>query len=137
MLSALTSANRQTLDAQRRSIDAIAEFQIVGWRQRLEYFEQMASDRHLAHRIGDLAILDPEAGCAAAVVAGHAVDAGADQVADVKSLFDVGYQFGRCRLAGFEMEIVRSRRRRRRYAAMGMAGRDQIEFARGRAIQQP
>ena len=35
------------------------------------------------------------------------------------------------------MQIVRSRRRRRRDAAMGVAGRDQPEFARGRAIQQP
>src|SRR5258705_7484091 len=112
MLSALTSANRQTLDAQRGSVDAIAKFQIVGWRQRLEYFEKMACDRHLAHRIGDLAILDPEAGCAAAVVAGHAVDAGADQVADVKSGPDVGHQFGGRGFARLEMQVIRSRRGR-------------------------
>src|ERR1044071_6492780 len=74
------SAKRQALDAQRRRVDAVAEFQIVGGNQRFEHRQQMARDRHLAHGIGNLAILDPEAGGAAAVIAGDAVDAGADQV---------------------------------------------------------
>src|SRR5471030_1141825 len=78
-LSALASAKRQSLDPHRRRIDAVTKFQIVGRHHRFEYFEQMARDRHLAHRIGDLAVLDPETGGAAAVVAGHAVDAGTDQ----------------------------------------------------------
>src|SRR5450432_1900470 len=76
--SALASANRQPLDAQRRCIDAVTEFQIVGGCQRLEHFDEMPGDRYLAHRIGDLAVLDPEPGGAAAVIAGDAVDAGAD-----------------------------------------------------------
>src|SRR5882757_2062288 len=80
------SAKRQALDAHRRRIDAIAEFQIVGGRQRFEHRQQVPRDRHLAYGIGDLAVLDPESGCAAAVVAGHAIDAGADQVGDVKAL---------------------------------------------------
>src|SRR5258708_4903439 len=50
---ALTSANRQSLDAQRRRIDAVTEFQIVGRGERFEHFDQVASDRHLAHCIGD------------------------------------------------------------------------------------
>ena len=45
-----------------------------------EHVDQMSGDRHLADRIGELAVLDPEAGGAAAVVAGHHVDAHADQV---------------------------------------------------------
>src|SRR3954463_2143144 len=71
---ASTSAKRQTLDAHRRRIDAVAELEIVRRLHRLEYLEQMAGDRHLAHGISELAVLDPEAGGAAAVVASHAVD---------------------------------------------------------------
>src|SRR3981189_697941 len=55
---ALASANRQSLDAQRRCIDAVTEFQIVGGCQRLEHLDQVPRDRHLAHGIGDLAVLD-------------------------------------------------------------------------------
>src|ERR1044072_1464331 len=94
-MSASASANRQSLDAQRRCIDAVAEFQIVGGNQRFEHLEQMSGNRHFAHRIGDLAVLDPEPGRAAAVVAGNAVDAGADQIGDVETLFDIGDQFSR------------------------------------------
>src|ERR1700739_4970705 len=56
------SAKRQSLDAQCRGVDAVAELKVVGRNHRLENLEQMARDRHLAHRIGDLAVLDPEAG---------------------------------------------------------------------------
>src|SRR5882672_7766383 len=59
--SVSASAKRQALDAQRRRVDAVAEFQIVGRRQRFEDRQQMTRDRHLAHGIGDLAVLDPEA----------------------------------------------------------------------------
>src|SRR5581483_8991671 len=85
-----TSAKRQSLDAHGRRVDAVAKLQIVGGDQRLEHLQQMAGDRHLADGIGDLAVLDPEAGGAAAVVAGDAVDDGADQVGDIKALLDVG-----------------------------------------------
>src|SRR5258708_11621011 len=108
----LASAKRQSLDAYRRRIDAVAEFQIVGGDHRLEDLEQMALDRHLAHGIGELAVLDPEAGGAAAVIAGDAADAGADQIGDVKALLDVAHPLGRRRLACFEMQIVASRRGR-------------------------
>src|SRR4051794_26724457 len=101
--SVSASAKRQSLDAHGRRIDAVAEFQIVGRRHRLEYRQQVAGDRHLAHRIGDLAVLDPEAGGAAAVVAGDTVYAGADQVGDVEALLDVGDQFRRRRLTRLQM----------------------------------
>src|SRR3954468_14842287 len=55
-ISVLASANRQPLDAQRRRVDAVAEFQIAGRRERAEHLEQMSGDRHLAYRIGDLAV---------------------------------------------------------------------------------
>ena len=122
----------------RRRIGAVAEFEIVGRRQRAEHVEQMAGDGDLAHRIGALAVLDPEAGGAAAVVAGHHVDAHADQVGDVEAVGDVGDQLlgaracpaSRCRLVG-------ARRRRRGHAALGVAGGDEAELARGRAVEQP
>src|SRR5438876_11777746 len=103
----LASAKRQSLDAHRRRVDAVAEFQNVGGLHRLEDLEQVSRDRHLAHRMGDLAVLDPEAGRAAAVVAGDAVDAGADQIGDVEALLDVAHQLGRRGFAGFEMQVVR------------------------------
>src|ERR1700752_3127752 len=62
-----TSAKGQPFDAQRRRVDAVAEFQVIGRRQRLEHVEQMARDGHFADGIGELAVLDPEAGSAAAV----------------------------------------------------------------------
>src|SRR3954468_6137051 len=106
ILSAVSaSAKRQALDAQRRRVDAVAEFQIVGRDERLEHRQQVSGDRHLAHGVGDLAVLDPEAGGAAAVIAGHAIDAGADQVGDVKALLDVGDQLFRRHRAGFEVQI--------------------------------
>src|SRR5437762_1762184 len=43
----------------------------------------------------------------------------------------------RRQLAGFEVQMIRSGRRRGRDAAMGMSARDQAEFARGGAIEQP
>src|SRR6202035_2903516 len=60
--------NGQPLQAQRGRIGAIAELEVVGGRQRAEHVDEIARDGHLAHRIGTLPILDPEAGCAAAIV---------------------------------------------------------------------
>src|SRR5215831_17469134 len=97
----------------------------------------MSRDRDLAHWIGDLAIFDPETGGAAAIVAGDAVDAGADQIGDVEALLDVRHQLGRRYGAGFEMQIIRAWRWRRGNAAMGMAGRRQSELPRGCRIEQP
>src|SRR5579871_5366509 len=79
LLPASPSAKGQSLDPQRRRVDAIAKHEIVRRHQRLEDVEQVTGDRHFADGVGDLAVLDPEAGGAAAVVAGHAVDARADQ----------------------------------------------------------
>src|SRR5260370_4037529 len=97
--SASASAKRQSFDTHRRRVDAITERQIVGRDHRFEYLEQVACERHLADRIGDPAVLNPEAGCAAAVIAGDAIDAGADQIGDIEPLGDVGDQFLRRYLA--------------------------------------
>src|SRR5215510_2481374 len=74
-VSASVTGNGETLHAHGRCIGAVAELEIVGRRQGAEHVEQMARDGDFAHRIGELATLDPEAGSAAAVVAGHQVHA--------------------------------------------------------------
>src|SRR4029077_18958735 len=135
--SELAPAKRQSFDSQRRRIDAIAKLQIVGWHQRLEDIEKVTCDRHLAHGVGDLAVLDPEAGGAAAVVTRHAVDAGADEVGDIEALANVGDQFGRRVFTGFKMKIIGAWRRRGGYATVGVTGRDHSELGGGCKIQQP
>src|SRR5690242_1770278 len=67
------SAKGQSLDPHGWCIDAITELQVVGGHHRLEHVQQMRGDRHLADGVGDLAVLDPETRCAAAVVAGDAI----------------------------------------------------------------
>src|SRR5215470_4839200 len=131
------SPNRQSLDAHGGRVDAVAELQIVGNGHRLEHLEQVTCDGQLAHRIRNLAILDPEARGATAIVTGHGVDAGADEVRDIKAVRSIGYQLCRRDFAGFEVEVVGSRRGRRRDAAMGMTRGGQPKFPRGRRIQQP
>src|SRR5579872_924144 len=134
---ALASAKRQSLDAHCRRVDAVAELQIVGWNHGLEDSEQMTRNGYLAYRIGDLAVLDPEAGRAAAVVTSDTVDAGTDQVGDVEALLDVAHQLGWRQLAGLEVQVVRTGRGRRGHTAMGVAGGLEPELARGRGIEQP
>ena len=75
------------------------------------------------------AILDPEAGGAAAVIAGHAIDAHAHQLGDIEALADVGDQLCRRKLARFQIEIGGGRRGRPAGAARGMAGGRQARAA--------
>src|SRR6188508_2296535 len=102
--SALVSlaGNGQTLDAQGGCVGAVAEFQIVGRRQRPEYLKQIACDGDLAHRISAFSVFDPEAGGAAAVIAGDHVGARADQVGDVESVGNIGDQRVRCQATRLE-----------------------------------
>ena len=97
----------------------------------------MAGDCHLAHRIGQFAVLDPETRGAAAVIAGHQVGAHADQVGHVEAVLDFADQLlwglGAC----FEMKVGRCRRRRRRYAARRVTSRLEPEFSRGCGIEEP
>ena len=99
------------------------ELQVVGRRQVEEHVLEVAGHRDAAHRPGELAVLDPEARGAAAVVAGDAVDAEADQVGDVEAALDVGRSARRPELALLEIEVRRGGRGRSRRAARGVAGR--------------
>src|SRR5580698_4891408 len=67
----------------------------------------MTCNRHLTHGVGDLAVFDPETRGSPAIVAGH------------------------------QMQVIRSWRRRRRYTAMRVARGRKFEFARGGAVQKP
>src|SRR6185312_12570531 len=76
------------LDADGGRIGAMTEFQIAGRRQAGEHVLEIAGDGHFGNREGDLAILYPEAGGAAAVITGHAIDAHAHQFGDIEALLD-------------------------------------------------
>src|SRR6266540_5553345 len=69
-ISASVTRNGEPLHPDGRRIGAVAELKVVCGVKGAEHLEQVARDRHPAHRIGELALLDPEAGGAAAVVAG-------------------------------------------------------------------
>src|SRR5215471_14017479 len=83
------------------------EFEIVGDGHASEYLVEIARDSHLADRMRDFAVLDPEAGGAAAVIAGDAVNPHAHQLGDIEAAFDIGHQLGRTQLAGFYPYIGR------------------------------
>src|ERR1700758_2658065 len=80
------------LDADSGGIGAMAEFQVAGRGQAQEHILEIAGDGDFGNGKGDLAILDPETGGAATVVARHAIDAHAHQLSDVEALFDIGHQ---------------------------------------------
>src|SRR4051812_48770677 len=73
------------LDTDGGGIGAVAEFQVAGRHQAGEHILEIAGDGDFGHGKSDLAILDPEAGGAAAVITGHAIDAHAHQLGDVKA----------------------------------------------------
>src|SRR5712691_5151653 len=102
------SCNGEALHTHGRRIGAHAELEVVCGRERGVHSDEIAGDRHLAHRVAALAVLDPEAAGAAAVVAGHAVDAEADQLGDIETLGNVRDQLVGRELARFEMEVGRS-----------------------------
>ena len=54
--------------------------------------EQIAGDGDLVDRLGERAVADHEAGGAAAVIAGHRIDAAADHLGDVEAELHVGHQ---------------------------------------------
>src|SRR5580692_5796621 len=125
------AGNSEALHAHGRRIGAVAEDEVVSRRQALEYFGQVPGDGDFAHRKSERAVLDPKSGGAAAIVAGHQVDAHADQVGDIETVGDLGDQFVAAFASGGEMQVARSGRRRRRHAAIGVAGGGKTELATG------
>src|SRR5947208_2829372 len=129
--------NGQALDAQRRRVRAETEFKIVCRGKRREHIDEIAGNRHFAHWVSAFAVLDPEAGGAAAVVAGHLVDPHANEISDVEAFADAVNQHIESILAGSEVQITGSRRGRRGGAALDMAGRDKTEPARASRSEEP
>src|SRR5262249_13975427 len=79
----------------------------------------------------------PETGSAAAVVAGHEIDAHADHVGDVEAFLDIADELVRAHGSGLEAQIGGAGSRRRRDAALGMAGGLHAELARSGAVEEP
>src|SRR3546814_2969171 len=71
-------------------VGAEAEFQVARRRQMHEHLFQVAGDGDLGDRLGQLAVTDQEAGGTAAVIAGDAVDAHADQFGDIDAFPELG-----------------------------------------------
>src|SRR5215204_7035776 len=99
-MAGLATGNGQALYSHRGCVDSVAEFQIVGGRERGEHVVQVPGYSDFAHRITAFALLDPKAGSAAAVVAGNDIGAGADQVGDIEALIDIRDQLLGGRTAG-------------------------------------
>src|SRR5687768_16948192 len=55
------ACNRQSFQPERRRVGAVSEVQIVRGRRATENVGHVPRDSYLAHRIGALALLDPEA----------------------------------------------------------------------------
>src|ERR1700722_5136510 len=105
------ACNRQALQAHGRRVRPVTECQIVRWFEASEHFQELAGDRDFAHRISQFAILDPETGGAAAIIARHHVDTHADQAGDKEAILDFADQLLGGFAAGRQMQIGRSRRR--------------------------
>src|SRR5262249_37152129 len=123
--------------SHRRRVGRALELQVAGRRQVEEHVLEIARHGDAAHRPGALAVLDPEAGGAAAVVAGDSVHAKADQIGDVESALDVGDQLVARELALLEIEIGRGRAGRAGGAARRVPGGLEIELAGGGEVEQP
>ena len=89
----LGGADRHFRDEDRRRIDAAAELEVARGLERREHVDQVRGDGDLRDRFGDLAAADHETDRAAAVVAGDAVHALADQLDDQHRFGKAGEQF--------------------------------------------
>src|SRR5579863_3670847 len=72
------AGNGHALNAQGRRVYAVAKDQVVRRDETGEHFGKMPGDGDFAHRIGALAVFDPESGSATAIIPGYQIDAHAD-----------------------------------------------------------
>src|SRR5471032_370263 len=92
-------------DADGGRVDAVAEFQVVGGNEMGKHVLEISRDGDFGNRKGDLAILDPEPGRAAAVIAGHAINSHAHQFGDIEALLYVGNKVFYAGFSRFQVEI--------------------------------
>src|SRR5476649_2863446 len=107
-----SASKGHAFDADGGRVDAVAEFQVVGGHKMGEHILEVSRDSNFRDRKRDLAIFDPEAGRAAAVIAGHAIDSHAHQFGDIEALLYVGNKVFYGEFAGFQVEIGGRGRRR-------------------------
>ncbi len=86
-----TARQRQPVYADGGGVGAAFEDEVVGGDQVGEHVQRMAGQREFGNGFGDLAVADHEAGGAAGIVAGDAVDAAAHHFRDQHALDDVGH----------------------------------------------
>ena len=102
----------------------------------LEEIVEVERDRDFGDRVIQRAVIDQEARCAAAEVAGHGVEAEAHHAGHVEPVLRVGDQIVPADRAGLQREVAG----RRRYAAGWRAGRTagtaQTELSGAVAIQE-
>ena len=87
--------------------------------------------------MGRHAVLDPEPGGAAGIVAGGRVDGGADHRGDQKAVAHLAHQVGRALRALGQGDVADRGRGRRGRAAAGRGGRGQAELAAGGKVEGP
>ena len=122
----------------RRRGDGAAEPQIVSHHLDVaEHVEEVAGDRDLLDRVRQLAVLDPEPGGAARVVAGHRVDAEADQLRHERPRVDRGDdRLGRMRPGGRDRSWSGATLGASPDRASGVAGRARAEPARRVGVEE-
>src|SRR5271170_2302516 len=103
----LRSGDRHALDAHGWSGAGSSEDEVVAdGDDVLVHVFQVAGDGDLFDRVGEFAVLDPEAAGALRVVAGDEVDAEAHGFGDVEAVFDVADDLLRREGARFEEEVA-------------------------------
>src|SRR5690606_27497944 len=99
------AGNGHALYADGGCVGAIAKFKIIRTRQVEEHVFEVPRNGDLTDGIGNLAILDPEAGSTPAVITRHAIHTHADEFGDVKPAPNIGDQFFHGQAARFHIEI--------------------------------
>lgn len=88
-LAGLLASHHHARDLDRGRIDRRAELQVIAHHLDVgEHLEDVGGDGDLLHGIGQLAVLDPDAGSTHRVVAGHGVEAGTGNRRQVEPVLD-------------------------------------------------
>src|SRR4249919_854785 len=133
----LGASDRHFRNEQCRAVDAAANTEVIGRLKGREHLLEVGGNGDLRHRRADLAIADQEAGGAAGIVAGHAIDALPDQLGDQDAIFHAGNHFIGAKVAWRKIKIGRPCAWRARDPADGMAGWPDAKLTGGRAFRQP
>src|SRR3970040_412167 len=102
----LRPCNRHVLHQHRATAARTAHHEVAaGARDAAEHVAQVAGDGDFLHRVGDLALLHPVAGRAATIVAGHQVDAVAEELRDQQAAMHARQHAAKIQTVGYEHEV--------------------------------